>query len=578
VALPDAVSAVTPTSAPLRHPLAALRSALAEAAAELGGGPAATEIRLERPKRPEFGDLSTNAPLLLASGLAESPRAVAERLAEALARVLDDDLDRVEVAGPGFLNLFLSGRFWRAALASVAADGADFGAGVAGESAERILVEFVSANPTGPITVAAARHAAYGDSLCRILAFAGHAVEREYYVNDAGGQIRSFGESLAARARGEDPPEDGYRGEYVTELAGRIPGVAELDPETLARRGVELMLEEAQAVLARFRVRFDRVFSERSLHEGGELDRALELLSDHGHVYEREGATWLRTSAFGDDKDRVLRRSSGELTYFAADVAYHEDKRERAPDRVIDVLGADHHGYVARIEAAWRALGGDPGALELLIMQLVNLTEGGRRVQMSKREGEFVTLGELLDDIGVDAARWFLLQRSHDTTLDLDLALARERSEQNPVYYVQYAHARIAAIMRKASEERGEAVEAATRGGGAVAVEPAGGAPVAGDPPDGEPPLHPSERGLLLHLLEFPDELAASAERRAPHRLTAYALELARTFSAFYRDCRVVGAEQEGGDEGFRLRLSRATQSTIARALDLLGVDAPEEM
>jgi arginyl-tRNA synthetase len=569
VTSPDADSAVTRTSGPPHHPMAALRSALGAAVAELGGSLASADLRLERPKRPEFGDLSTNAPLLLAAGLAEQPRAVAERLSEDLAGVLGDYLDRVEIAGPGFLNLFLSARFWRSALSSVAADGRDFGAGVAGERTERILVEFVSANPTGPITVAAARHAAYGDSLCRILAFAGHAVEREYYVNDAGGQIRSFGDSLAARARGEDPPEDGYRGVYVTELASRMPGAAQLDPDELARRGVELMLAEAQEVLARFRVRFDRVFSERSLHEGGALDRALELLSGHGHVYEREGATWLRTSAFGDDKDRVLRRSSGELTYFAADVAYHEDKRERGPDRVIDILGADHHGYVARIEAAWKALGGDAGALELLIMQLVNLNEGGQRVQMSKREGEFVTLGELLDDIGVDAARWFLLQRSHDTTLDLDLALAREQSEQNPVYYVQYAHARIAAILRKAGKERRDA---------AGAYDPLDAAPEAGDPPDGEPLLHASERALLLHLLEFPDEVGSAAERRAPHRLTAYALELARTFSAFYRDCRVVGAQEEGGDEAFRLRLSHAAQSTIARALDLLGVEAPEAM
>jgi arginyl-tRNA synthetase len=539
--------------------MAELQAALAETAEALRGEPVTTELRLERPKRAEFGDLSTNAPLLLASGLGEQPRSVAERLGPALADRLGEDLDRVEVAGPGFLNLFLSGRFWRSSLAAVTAAGPDFGSGVAREGAERVLVEFVSANPTGPITVAAARHAAYGDSLCRLLAFAGHAVEREYYVNDAGGQIRRFGESLAARARSEGPPEDGYRGAYVTELAARIPGAAELDAEELARRGVELMLEAAHATLARFRVSFDRVFSERSLHEGGALARALELLSDHGHVYEREGATWLRTTAFGDDKDRVLRRSSGELTYFAADVAYHEDKRERGPDRVIDVLGADHHGYVSRMEAAWRALGGEASALELIIMQLVNLTEAGRRVQMSKREGEFVTLDDLVRDIGVDATRWFLLQRSHDTTLDLDLALAREQSQENPVYYVQYAHARIAAIVRKAGAER-------------VAAAAADSAVT------GEAPLHPSERALLLRLLEFPDEVAAAAERRAPHRLTAYVLELAQGFSAFYRDCRVVGAGEEGGDEAFRLRLSLAAQATIARVLDLLGVEAPETM
>ena len=539
-------------------PLAELRLALAEAATAVRGAPASVELRLDRPKRPEFGDFSSNAPLLLAAGLDEQPRAVAERLGEALGRRLGPDLDRHEVAGPGFVNLFLSERFWRSALSAVAEAGRDFGSGVAGTDAERMLIEFVSANPTGPLTVAAARHAAYGDSLCRILAFAGHAVEREYYVNDAGGQIRRFGESLAARARGQAPPEDGYHGAYVGELAARITGAAKLDPDELAARGIELMLETVRATLERFRVRFDRFFSERPLHSGGAIERVLELLSAE-HVYASEGATWLRTSVLGDDKDRVLRRSSGELTYFAADVAYHADKLSRRPDRVIDVLGADHHGHVARMQAAWQALGGAPGGLELLIMQLVNLTEGGRRVAMSKREGEFVTLDELIDDIGLDAARWFLLQRSHDTTLDLDLALAREQTQENPVYYVQYAHARIAAILRRAGEERlGAAARADLAAGGA--------------------PLHASERALARRLLEFPAEIATSAVRRAPHRLTAYALELAQGFSAFYRDCRVVGAEEEGGDEAFRIALSQSVQATLARSLDLLGVEAPESM
>jgi arginyl-tRNA synthetase len=542
-------------------PLADLRSALAGAAAEVRGGPATVELRLDRPKRAEFGDFSSNAPLLLASGLEEQPQAVAERLGDALSRELGAHLDRYEVAGPGFLNLFLSDRFWRSALGAVAEAGGDFGGGVAqaDATAERILVEFVSANPTGPITVAAARHAAYGDSLCRILAFAGHAVEREYYVNDAGGQIRRFGESIAARARAEEPPEDGYRGEYVTRIAASIEGAAELDADELAARGVAFVLEEIRRSLERFRVGFDRFFSERELHVGGAIERTLEQLAEGDQVYASEGATWLRTSALGDDKDRVLRRSSGELTYFAGDVAYHEDKLRRGADRAINVLGADHHGYVARIEAAWRALGGPPEALELVIMQLVNLTEGGRRVQMSKREGEFVTLDDLLDDIGVDAARWFLLQRSHDTTLDLDLALAREQSQENPVYYVQYAHARIAAILRRAGDERVAAAAAA-------------------DLARGEAALHPSERALTRRLLEFPAEVAAASARRAPHRLTAYALELAQGFSAFYRDCRVVGAGQEGGDEAFRVTLSRAVQATLARSLDLLGVAAPESM
>jgi arginyl-tRNA synthetase len=557
----DAQSARSSASreAAIPDPLAELQAGLAAAATELRGTPASVELRLDRPPRPEFGDFSTNAPLQLAAGLDAQPRAVAERLGELMGRALGPDLDRAEVAGPGFLNLFLSDRFWRSSLVKVVAAGERFAADTAGSRTERMLVEFVSANPTGPITVAAARHAAYGDSLCRILAFAGHTVEREYYVNDAGAQILRFAESLAARARGEEPPEDGYRGAYVAELAARIPRAADLTLDELATRGVELMLAGVAATLDRFRVRFDRFFSERSLASEGAIDRTLALLGEGGHVYTTEGATWLRTSALGDDKDRVLRRSSGELTYFAADVAYHEDKLRRRPDRAIDVLGADHHGYVARMKAAWAALGGEPEALELLIMQLVNLTEGGRRVQMSKREGEFVTLDDLIDDIGVDAARWFLLQRSHDTTLDLDLALAREQSQENPVYYVQYAHARIAAIRRRAGEQRVAAAGAADL--------VAGGAS-----------LHPSERALVRRLLEFPSEAATCATRRAPHRLTAYALELAQGFSAFYRDCRVVGAAEEGGDEDFRLVLSGACQATIARALDLLGVEAPESM
>jgi arginyl-tRNA synthetase len=465
---------------------------------------------------------------------------------------------KLEIAGPGFLNLFMADGWYLAALAGLVAAGERYGAG-APQAPERVNVEFVSGNPTGPLTVAHGRHAAYGDSLCRIVEFAGHELEREYYVNDHGSQVLRFGESIRARARREPPPDDGYMGDYVLELAERIDGAKDADPAELAARGVELMLEDVRATLARFRVHIGRFFSERSLYERGAIEQAIGLLEERDYVYHHEGAIWLRTSALGDDKDRVLRRSSGELTYFATDIAYHADKLERGYDRVVDVWGADHHGYVGRMRAAWQALGGDPERLELLIMQLVNLTEGGRRVRMSRREGEFVTVDDLLDDIGVDAARWFLLERSHDTTLDLDLELARRRSQENPVYYVQYAHARIASILRKAGEERVRAALTANLEGS-------------------EEVLHPSARSLLKRLLELPAEIEEAAARRAPHRLTTYVHETAQEFSAFYRDCRVLGAAEEGGDEDVRLAICVMAGRVIARGLDLLGVEAPEEM
>jgi arginyl-tRNA synthetase len=492
--------------------------------------------------------------MLLAPLLGQPPRAVAEQLGELVTKRLGADLERVEVAGPGFLNLFMSTAWFRRALTAAASAGDDYARGHP-VSPERIQVEFVSANPTGPANAATGRHAAYGDSLARILAFAGHDVQREYYVNDYGGQVRRFGESIKARARGEDPPEDGYQGEYVIDLANRIEGAADLDVDELAKHGVELTIEEVRATLERYRVTFDRFFHEHELHEAGMVERAIDLLREHGYVYESEGATWMRTTALGDEKDRVLKRSDGDATYFASDIAYHEDKRERGFDRVLDVWGADHHGHVTRMHAAWEALGGDRDRLELLIMQLVNLMEGGQRFQSSKRSGYFVSLDDLIDDIGVDAARFFMLQRSHDTTLDLDLKLAREQSQENPVYYVQYAHARIASILRKAGDAR---------------VEEAVTADLAG----GDRELHPSASALLKQLLEFPEEVRLAADRRAPHRMTTYSLEVARSFSAFYRDCQVVG----GDDEDFRIALSVQARRVIARSLDLLGVEAPQSM
>jgi arginyl-tRNA synthetase len=517
-------------------------------------------ITLERPRRAEFGDYSTNAALLMAPGVGVPPRELAERLGDALQERLGASLERFEVAGPGFVNLFMSDSWLTAALAQALAAGDAFGAGLA-ERPERILVEFVSANPTGPMHVGHARNAAYGDALARMLALQGNRVEREFYVNDAGSQVRKLGESLQAVARGEPVPEDGYKGDYVVELAERLPAAASMDAADVGRAAVALVIESIRASLAAFGVgEFDVWSYESTLHEGdpSPVAHTLAILEREGHTYHSEGALWLRTTDFGDDKDRVLVRSGGEHTYFASDIAYHQDKRERGFERQIDVWGADHHGYVLRMKAAYEALGGDPAELELLIMQLVHLMSSGERAQMSKRAGEFVTLDDLVSEIGVDAARWYLLARSHDTTVDLDLDLAREQSNENDVYYVQYAHARIASMLAKAGPARVEGASAAV-----AELE--------------REPLHITERALIEQLLAFPEELAEAAARRAPHRIAAYALTLAQTFTAFYRDCHVVGAEPIEV-ESFRILLCVLSMRTIARSLELLGVSAPTKM
>ncbi len=547
---------MTPTDS-----IAELRAAVNQAVRALHDRETASQApSFDRPPKPELGDYSSNAAMLLAAPLGESPRDVAKRLCAELERELgaSASVDRVEVAGPGFVNLFLSDAWYRRAMERLAASGTDLGPAPT-ESPERILVEFVSANPTGPLHVGGGRHAAYGDAVVRLLEAVGHEVQREFYVNDAGGQIGRFAQSIVAQMTGGEMPEDGYEGDYVADLAEQLRGEG-ADPNDLdavGHRGVELVLEGVRATLDRFGVRFENWFSERDLYARGEVDDALSRLEEGGHTYRSEQALWLRTTDFGDDKDRVLIRANGEHTYLAADVAYHWDKLERGFGRMIDVLGADHHGYAPRLRASVAALGADPDSLETLIMSLVHIVEGEERAQMSKRRGDFVTLSELIDDIGADASRWFMLWRSHETPVDLDLELARRESSDNPVYYVQYAHARIASILRKAG------------------VEEEAEAPIAA--PASDAALEVAEKALVKRLLEFPDEVREAAARRGPHRICAYATTVAADFHAFYRDCQVVGAEGEGV-EASRLALCMITKRTIAAALGLLGISAPQRM
>ena len=541
-------------------PLSDLRSAVEQASVAVGAGNGDLLVArptLERSKQAGFGDYASNAAMLLSKAAGEPPRDVAGRVAEELRTRLGDALARVEVAGPGFLNLFLTDAWYARALGDVLSAGDAFGGGGA-DPPLRYNVEFVSANPTGPMTAAGGRHAAYGDAVARLLEFRGHDVHREYYVNDYGSQVRRLGESIQARARGEEPPEGGYVGDYVLALAERIPNAAYDDVEVVSERGVWLLLDDIRKSMQAIRVDFDTWFSERSLHEGdpAPVEHAFAELEQRGQTYRDEGALWLRTSAHGDDKDRVLERSSGEHTYFASDIAYHLDKLERGFDRLIDVWGSDHHGYVPRMKSMLAALGRDPASLELMIMQFVNIIERGEKTQMSKRRGDFVTLDALVGQIGVDATRFLMLQRSHDTTVDLDLDLAVSQSSQNPVYYVQYAHARIASMLRKSA--RGELQ--------AAFADPAGAAHE----------LESAERALIGKLLAFPDEVAEAEERRAPHRIAAYALDLAQVYTRFYDDCPVLKAPDDV--RPFRLRLSAVAQRTIARALQLLGVSAPQSM
>jgi arginyl-tRNA synthetase len=494
---------------------------LAARVSELAGAP----VELERPNDPEHGDYATNAALQLAPRHRRPPREFAAELAEQAADL--EEVERAEIAGPGFVNLWMTPAWLGEALAEM---GPNYGAGEP-EQRQKIQVELVSANPAGPLTVGSARNGAYGDSVARLLSFAGHEVEREYYFNDADRQTELFRASVEARRRGEEPPEGGYQGEYINELA-KLDG----DP-------VPYMLEEIRREVAEFRIPIDTWRRQAEIIE--EIPEVLPMLE----TYEAEGTLWARTSAYGDDKDRPLIRSAdGSYLYFAADVAYVRDKLERGFDRAIYVLGADHHGYVGRLKAAAAMLGYDPERIEVLIYQLVHIVEGGETKKISKRRGDVVFLTELVDKIGVDAARWYLVSRGHDQTIDIDVDLAAQRTQKNPVYYVQYAHARIAGILRNA-----------------------GDAKVGGDAPA---ELEREERELIKRLTDFPVIAAEAAERRSPHAVPIYAIRVADDFHRFYHEHRVVGSETEA----FRLGICRGTQNVIARCLDLIGVEAPERM
>ncbi len=492
---------------------------------------AGAPVALERPSDVDHGDYATNVALQLAGRLGRPPREIAEELAGAAGNL--DAVAEASVAGPGFVNLRLTDSWFLQALRETLAAGETFGSG-SSAAPERVQVEMVSANPTGPITVASARNGAYGDSVARLLAFAGHTVEREYYYNDAGGQMDLFRASVEAARLGQDPPEDGYHGDYIAELAAQ-PG----DP-------VPRMLAGIEASLERFRVHFD-TFERQSVVET-EIPEAIALLD----TFEQDGALWARTSAHGDEKDRVLVRTDGTPTYFAADAAYVRRKYAKGFDRLFYVLGADHHGYVARLQALAEMLGHPRDSLEALIYQLVHLTRGGEATKMSKRRGDVVFLDDFIDEIGVDAARWYLVSRGHDQTIEIDVDLAAEKSAKNPVFYVQYAHARIAGILRNAP-------------GGVVAqsheVDLAGA-------------LAAEERELVKRLAEFPAVAAEAAQRRAPHAISTYAIRVADDFHRFYHHHKVLGSPQET----LRLGLCAATRNVVARCLDLVGVEAPERM
>ncbi len=523
------------------------------------------EIVIERPRVKEHGDYATPVALTLAKSAGMPPRAVAEMLAERLAST--PGITAVDVAGPGFLNLTVAADALGAQAADIVTAGRSFGTSTT-LTGQNVNVEFISANPTGPLHLGHTRWAAVGDALARVLAAAGAEVAREFYINDRGVQMDRFGASVMAAAHGRPVPEDGYHGGYILDLAAdivaEVPGIRDLpeseQAEAFREEAYLRQLAQQQRVLEIFGTHFDVWYSERSLHSSGAVERGMDTLRQHGHVFVEDDAVWLRTTDFGDDKDRVLIKSDGEMTYFASDTAYYVDKRARGFTTALYLLGADHHGYVHRLKAVAACAGDDPEInIEILIGQLVKITQGGAEVKLSKRSGTMVTLEDLVDEVGVDAARYSLIRYPVDSPLTLDLDLLVQRSNDNPVYYVQYAHARISSVLRNAAE-----LGIDWRSMGL------------------EPGLLDHEReGELLRVLgEYPTTVATAAELREPHRIPRYLEQVATAYHRFYDTCRVLprGDEEVTAQHVARLWLCAATRQVIANGLDLCGVSAPERM
>lgn len=519
-------------------------------------------VVVERPRNPEHGDYATNVALQVAKKVGMNPRELGQLLTDALA--LDEAVDEAGIAGPGFINIRLAAAAQGEIVAKILAAGKAFGHSDL-YAGTRVNLEFVSANPTGPIHLGGTRWAAVGDSLGRVLEASGADVTREYYFNDHGRQIDRFTNSLIAAAKGEPTPEDGYGGDYIHDIAKAVvaahPDVLSQESaemaETFRAAGVEMMFSHIKESLHEFGTDFDVFFHENSLFESGAVDKAIERLKENGNLYFQDGAWWLKSSDYGDDKDRVVIKSDGDAAYIAGDIAYVADKIERGHDLCIYMLGADHHGYISRLRAAAAALGYEPSSVEVLIGQMVNLVRDGQAVRMSKRAGTVITLDDLVEAIGIDGARYSMIRSSVDSSLDIDLALWESQSSDNPVYYVQYGHARLCSIARKAGDL------------GITAIDP-----------DLALLTHDREGDLIRTLGEFPAVVKAAAELREPHRVARYAEELAGTFHRFYDSCQILPKAGESAQpiHTARLALANATRQVLANALGLVGVTAPERM